>query len=204
MFRWISRLIGASWALRRIRGYWKSTCLRARPGRNFKGGWSIWKSLANHSGYEPFERSLPSPAQCGFHFLFGGVSIEQNPFFSRPQWLASILRFWQHHPSLSYLFTGPYVGTSSQAPRPDESRNALLDLELAYRQLENLPGRDSRQEIHELLRHLHTDVSGNTHRSKTSFDKFWSPPNGDLGLIEFRAIESLPSAEIRRGAPAAR
>jgi uncharacterized protein (DUF2126 family)/transglutaminase-like putative cysteine protease len=131
----------------------------------------------------------------GCHILFGGVSIEQNPFFSRPQWLASILRFWQHHPSLSYLFTGCYVGTSSQAPRPDESGNALLDLELAYRQLENLPGRDSRQEIHELLRHLHTDVSGNTHRSETSFDKFWSPPNGYFGLIEFRAIESLPSAD---------
>jgi uncharacterized protein (DUF2126 family)/transglutaminase-like putative cysteine protease len=131
----------------------------------------------------------------GSHLLFGGASIDENPFFSRPQWVASILRFWQHHPSLSYLFTGSYVGNASQAPRPDESGNSLLDLELAYRQLENLPQGDRRQEIHELLRHLHTDVSGNTHRSETSFDKFWSPPNGFLGLIEFRAVESLPSAE---------
>ena len=70
----------------------------------------------------------------------------------------------------------------------------MLDLELAYRQLENLPPGDSRLQIHEILRHLHTDVSGNTHRSETSFDKFWSPPAGCYGLIEFRAIESLPNA----------
>jgi uncharacterized protein (DUF2126 family)/transglutaminase-like putative cysteine protease len=131
----------------------------------------------------------------GSHLLFGGASIDENPFFTRPKWIASILRFWQHHPSLSYLFTGCYVGNSAQAPRPDESGNSLLDLELAYRQLEELPQGDRRQEIHELLRHLHTDVSGNTHRSETSFDKFWSPPNGYFGLIEFRAIESLPTSE---------
>ena len=131
----------------------------------------------------------------GSHLLFGGMSIDENPFFTRPKWIASILRFWQHHPSLSYLFTGCYVGNSSQAPRPDESGNSLLDLELAYRQLEELPQGDRRQEINELLRHLHTDVSGNTHRSETSFDKFWSPPNGYFGLIEFRAIESLPRSE---------
>ena len=142
-------------------------------------------------------RTEPYPAGTGggSHLLFGGISIDTNPFFSRPGWLASILRFWQHHPSLSYLFSGCYVGISSQAPRPDESGNALLDLELAYRQLENLPSGDCRHQIHEILRHLHTDVSGNTHRSETSFDKFWNPPQGCWGLIEFRAIESLPSAD---------
>src|SRR6202030_1366721 len=103
--------------------------------------------------------------------------------------------YWQHHPALSYLFTGCYVGISSQAPRPDESGNTLLDLELVYRQLENLPPGDSRLQINELIRHLHTDVSGNTHRSETSFDKFWSPPAGYYGLIEFRAVESLPKAD---------
>jgi uncharacterized protein (DUF2126 family)/transglutaminase-like putative cysteine protease len=137
---------------------------------------------------------LPAGTGGGSHLLFGGISIEENPFFTRPGWVASILRYWQHHPSLSYLFTGCYVGISSQAPRPDESGNKLLDLELVYRQLENLPAGDSRLEINELLRHLHTDVSGNTHRSEASFDKFWSPPSGYYGLIEFRAIESLPSA----------
>jgi uncharacterized protein (DUF2126 family) len=131
----------------------------------------------------------------GNHVLFGGITIEQNPFLSRQGWLASILRYWQRHPSLSYLFTGAYVGPSAQAPRPDECGQRLLDLELAYRQLEKLSAGDERAAISEIVRHLHTDSSGNPHRSEISFDKFWSPPNGFLGLIEFRAVESLPKTE---------
>jgi uncharacterized protein (DUF2126 family)/transglutaminase-like putative cysteine protease len=131
----------------------------------------------------------------GNHVLFGGITLEQNPFFSRPSWVSSILRYWQRHPSLSYLFTGAYVGLSAQAPRPDESGQSLLDLELAYRQLEKLSAGDQRGAISEIVRHLHTDSSGNPHRSEISFDKFWSPPNGFLGLIEFRAVESLPETE---------
>ncbi len=131
----------------------------------------------------------------GNHVLFGGITLEQNPFFSRPSWISSILRYWQRHPSLSYLFTGAYVGPSAQAPRPDESGQSLLDLELAYRQLEKLSAGDQRGAISEIVRHLHTDSSGNPHRSEISFDKFWSPPTGFLGLIEFRAVESLPKTE---------
>jgi uncharacterized protein (DUF2126 family) len=153
------------------------------------------EKIAEEVGLQSFrERPFPAGTGGGSHLLFGGMSIDENPFFGRPGWVASILRYWQHHPSLSYLFTGCYVGISSQAPRPDESGNALLDLELAYRQLENLEPGDRREQINELLRHLHTDVSGNTHRSEASFDKFWNPPAGCYGLIEFRAIESLPSA----------
>jgi uncharacterized protein (DUF2126 family)/transglutaminase-like putative cysteine protease len=154
------------------------------------------EKIAEEVGLRSFRASpLPAGTGGGSHLLFGGISIDQNPFFERPGWLSSILRYWQHHPSLSYLFTGCYVGNSSQAPRPDESGNTLLDLELAYRQLENLGPGDRREEINELLRHLHTDVSGNTHRSEVSFDKFWTAPGGLYGLIEFRAIESLPKAD---------
>ena len=105
-----------------------------------------------------------------------------------------MLRYWQHHPSLAYLFTGQYVGPSSQAPRPDESANTLYDLEMAYQFLEQLPPGDHRYLISETLRHLHTDGTGNTHRSEMSFDKFWNVnfDGGCRGLIEFRAIESLP------------
>jgi uncharacterized protein (DUF2126 family)/transglutaminase-like putative cysteine protease len=131
----------------------------------------------------------------GNHLLFGGPTLARNPFFSRPGWIASIGRYWQHHPALSYLFTGIYVGGSAQAPRPDECGHDLLDLELAYRQLESLPSGDQRQSIHEILRHLHTDPSGNPHRSEISVDKFWSPPLGFWGLLEFRAIESLPQVK---------
>ena len=132
----------------------------------------------------------------GNHLLFGGADLEDHPFFTRPAWLASILRYMQRHPSFAYCFTGIYVGSSSQAPRPDESGTSLWDLEMAYDFLATLPKGDHRYLIGETLRHLHTDTSGNTHRCETSFDKFWSPnaPNGCLGLVEFRAIESMPNA----------
>ena len=140
----------------------------------------------------------------GNHLLWGGPSLEANPFFSRPAWLAGLLRYWQHHPSLSYLFSGSSVGPASQAPRPDEASGTIFDLELAYLQLEQAeehpsqePWGDHRALIGETLRHLHADRSGNNHRSEISFDKFWNPgtPAGCLGLIEFRALESLPRQE---------
>ena len=139
----------------------------------------------------------PQGTGGGNHLLWGGPRLEVNPFFTRPAWLAAILRFWQHHPSLAYLFTGCYVGASSQAPRPDESARDLYDIEMAYRFLESLPQGDHRELINETLRHLQTDVTGNSHRSEMSFDKFWNTswPAGALGLIEFRAIESLPRAD---------
>ena len=132
----------------------------------------------------------------GNHLLFGGPSLDENPLFTHPRWVTSILRFWQHHPSLAYLFTGIYVGPSSQAPRPDECVSSLYDLEMAYQFLETLPDGDHRYLISETLRHLHTDSSGNTHRSESSFDKFWNVnfEGGCRGLVEFRAVESLPHA----------
>jgi uncharacterized protein (DUF2126 family) len=140
---------------------------------------------------------FPQGTGGGNHLLWGGPRLEANPFFTRPAWVAAILRFWQHHPSLAYLFTGCYVGASSQAPRPDESAVDLYDVEMAYTFLESLPAGDHRELINETLRHLQTDVSGNSHRSEMSFDKFWNTawPAGALGLIEFRAVESLPRAE---------
>ncbi len=140
---------------------------------------------------------LPQGTGGGNHLLWGGPRLEANPFFGRPAWVAAILRFWQHHPSLAYLFTGCYVGASSQAPRPDESARDLYDIDMAYSFLESLPEGDHRELINETLRHLQTDVTGNSHRSEMSFDKFWNTawPAGSLGLIEFRAIESLPRAE---------
>lgn len=137
----------------------------------------------------------------GNHLLWGGPALSQHPFFSRPAWLAGILRYWQRHPALAYLFCGPGVGPASQSPRPDEAIGDGFDLELAYRAIEQAQGRPSdepfgdwRGLIGETLRHLHADRSGNNHRSEISFDKFWNPgaPAGCLGLVEFRALESLP------------
>jgi uncharacterized protein (DUF2126 family) len=146
-------------------------------------------------------RATPAGGQSGTgggnHLLWGGPDLERNPLFSRPAWLAGILRYLQHHPSLSYLFSGDCVGVASQCPRADEALGSLLDLELAYTVLEGCEAGDQRWLIGETLRHLHADRSGNNHRAEVSFDKFWNPgaPAGCLGLIEFRAMESLPSAE---------
>ena len=134
----------------------------------------------------------------GNHLLFGGPSLDENAFFRHPRWVTAILRYWQAHPALSYLFTGVYVGSSSQAPRPDESARDHYDLEMAYRHLESLEeGEDHRYMISETLRHLHIDLSGNTHRSEISFDKFWNLAweTGCRGLMEFRAIETLPGPD---------
>ncbi|MFN9659884.1 MAG: transglutaminase family protein [Cyanobacteriota bacterium] len=154
-----------------------------------------WKQ-ADHGGQEG--------TGGGNHLLWGGASLAANPFLPRPAWLAGMLSYWHHPPSLSYLFSGSSVGPASQAPRPDEACGAIFDLELAYRQLEQAeehpslePWGDHRALIGETLRHLHADRSGNNHRSEISFDKFWNPgtPAGCLGLIEFRALESLPRLE---------
>jgi uncharacterized protein (DUF2126 family) len=164
-----------------------------------------WLAVLEQAGAQVGLRSFkqapgdePEGTGGGNHLLFGGPSNAENPFFRRPRWVAGILRYWQRHPALAYFFTGCYAGPSSQAPRPDESARHLSDLELAYRFLEQLPANeDHRALIGETLRHLHIDLSGNTHRSEVSFDKFWdtSWPGGCRGLIEFRALETMPRAD---------
>jgi len=193
-------------------GEWVALGLAADPGvleinLPVCSGWSdydSWISEVTNAAESVGLRSWKTPpgdypagTGGGNHLLWGGPTVETNPFFVRPAWLTSILRFWQRHPSLAYIFTGCYVGASSQAPRPDESAKELFDVEMGYHFLESLPEGDHRSLINETLRHLHTDVTGNAHRSEISFDKFWNPgwPGGMLGLIEFRAIESLPRAD---------
>jgi uncharacterized protein (DUF2126 family) len=168
--------------------------------RDYARWMDVLERAAKVAGLRSFKRHSPEDEAGtggGNHLLFGGPSLDENPLFTHPHWVTSILRYWQHHPSLAYLFTGIYVGPSSQAPRPDECVSSLYDLEMAYQFLETLPEGDHRYLISETLRHLHTDSSGNTHRSESSFDKFWNVnfEGGCRGLVEFRAVESLPRAE---------
>lgn len=133
----------------------------------------------------------------GAHLVFGGPTRLASPFFAFPALLPSIIRYWQRHPALSYAFTGAYLGPSSQAPRIDESTfEALYELEIACAGAETL-GSPQNLALYDLLfRDLLMDRSGNTHRAEISVDKLWNPfaPNGRLGLIEFRAFETHPSA----------
>lgn len=141
--------------------------------------------------------AFPAGTGGGHHLVFGPFPEGENPLLTRPDWIASILAFWQHHPSLSYLFTGAYVGASSQAPRPDENVIPAGELALAFRELVRKDDPPTPYFIHETVRHLYVDASGNPHRSEISFDKYFDAnhPSGLFGLLEFRAVETLPRAE---------
>ncbi len=136
----------------------------------------------------------------GNHLTLGGPEPLRSPLLRRPDLLVSMITFWQHHPALSYLFSGRFVGPTSQAPRVDEGRpETLYELEISFAEIDELADTEHRPwAVDRALRSLLTDITGNAHRAEFCIDKLYNPntTRGRLGLLELRGFEMPPHPDM--------
>lgn len=171
-----------------------------QPGENWHELREITEGIYEDAYYsrlrtEKFELDgTHSGTGGGNHIVIGGPSPAESPLFQRPDLLTSLLNFWQNHPSLSYLFSGRFIGATSQAPRVDEGRvDSLYELQIAFDEIANMP-EVTPYKLDHALRHSLTDLTGNTHRAEFCIDKLCSPDakSDRQGLLELRGFEMPP------------
>lgn len=134
----------------------------------------------------------------GGQITLGGPTADDSPFVREPRLLPRLVRFFNHHPALTYLFCHDFVGAGGQSVRSDErGQDAFDELRLALALIDRLP-QPTAEQVWQALAPFLSDAAGNNHRAELNVEKLRSPyggPRGRLGLVEFRALRMQHSPE---------